>query len=575
MDKVIKQRINDWLTGNYEESDRAEVRRLLVENPEEIMESFYKHLEFGTGGLRGIMGVGTNRVNKYTIGLATQGLANYLVEYFRNRPISVVIAYDSRNKSSFFAQIATNIFSANDIKVYVFESLCPTPLLSFAIRELACQSGVMITASHNPKEYNGYKVYWEDGGQITSPHDKNIISKVISLDNIDKVRFKRNSALIEKIEKQIEKAYLKRVKKSLLSKEAIRSENDLRIVFTPIHGTGITIIPNMLQTFGFNNVYIVDEQAEPDGDFPTVVYPNPEEPDALQMGIEKAIQTDAEIVLATDPDADRVGIAIRNHKNEFQLLNGNQTAVLLFDYLIRRRKEKKVNSEKDFIAKTIVTTPLIDKIALHHEITCENTLTGFKYIAEIIKDNEKKRNFVAGCEESYGYLTNSFVRDKDAVSTVALICEMAAYLKTKKISLFDRLMELYIQYGLYKEKLVSITRKGKKGIEEIQHMMKNFRENSPNHLNNCSLIKSYDYMQSIIKDFITHTQKLISLPKADVVQFVLEDESVISIRPSGTEPKIKFYFSVHAEIKSKSEFDRVSKKLDKKIENIISDLGIK
>ncbi len=577
LDQDVKNRVQQWLTGNYDATTKAEIEKLQKDNEEELVDSFYRNLEFGTGGLRGLMGVGSNRMNKYTVGTATQGLANYLKKSFPNEQTKVAIAHDSRNNSRFFAEVTANVFAANGIDVFLFDALRPTPELSFAIRHLGCHSGVVVTASHNPKEYNGYKAYWVDGGQVVPPHDKNIIAEVNAITSIDEVRFEGGSARIQSIGKEVDEAYLDTLKKLSLSPDAIAAQKDLKIVFTPIHGTGVTLVPAILKKFGFTNVTLVAEQSEPNGDgnFPTVVYPNPEEAEALSMALAKAKEIDADILLGTDPDADRVGIAVKNHKGEFQLLNGNQTATLLFNYLVETRKAKGLATPNDFVAKTIVTTDLIDAFAAHHGMTCLNVLTGFKYIAEVIRENEGKLNFVCGGEESYGYLIGDAVRDKDAIASVALICEMVAAIKHQGLSPFDKLIAIYQQFGYYKEHLISVTKKGKKGAEEIAEMMKQLRTNPPTEINGMPLVRMRDYQTLLEKDLRTGKETPLNFPTSNVLQFFAEDGSKISARPSGTEPKIKFYFSVKGKLARKEDFDAVGKQLDQKIEGIIESMGWK
>ena len=576
IDTATKQKIQKWLEGSYDEQTKNSIKKLIEENKEdELIDSFYKDLEFGTGGLRGIMGVGSNRMNKYTIGAATQGLSNYLKKSFPNEQIKVAIAHDSRNNSDYFAKITAEVFSANGIKVYFFKELRPTPELSFAIRYLKCHSGVVITASHNPKEYNGYKAYWNDGAQMIAPHDKNVITEVENIKNIDEVKYNRNDSLIETVLEKVDDAYLDRIAALSISKEAIKRQKNMKIVFTPIHGTGITLVPKVLQKFGFENVIVVEEQSKPDGNFPTVIYPNPEESDALSLAVKKAKEIDADLVLATDPDSDRVGIAIKNHKNEFQLLNGNQTGSLLINYMVNAWKDAGKITGKEFIVKTIVTSDLIEKIALSKGVKCYNTLTGFKYIAALIKDLEGKEKFIAGGEESYGYLIGDDVRDKDAVASCAFIAEMVAYAKDKGISLFDMMRDMYVNYGFYKEKLISITKKGKTGAEDIQKMMKDLRANPPKKISGSRLVKMMDYQAQKTTDLVSGKEIEIKYPKENVLQFLTEDGSLISARPSGTEPKIKFYFSVNEKLSSKEDFDKVSDLLDKKIDSIITDMKLK
>ena len=463
MDVAIQEKVDLWLKGNYDQATKDEISRLQQENPAELTESFYRNLEFGTGGLRGIMGIGTNRINKYTIGMATQGFANYLKKSFPDREVRIAIAHDSRNNSRFFAETTANIFAANGIKVFLFQSLRPTPELSFTIRALQCQGGVVCTASHNPKEYNGYKAYWDDGGQLVPPHDKNVIREVEKIASVDAVKWSGGEANITMIGKDMDEAYISMVRDLSVYPEVIERQHNLRIVYTPIHGTGIKLVPEVLQRFGFSNVHVVDEQATPDGNFPTVVYPNPEESEAMSIGLKKAKQIDADILLGTDPDADRVGIGVKDKKGDWVLVNGNQTAVLAFNYMIEARKVKGLAQANDMVIKTIVTTDLIDEIARRNSISCYNVLTGFKYIAELIKEKEGIEHYVIGGEESYGLMIGDRIRDKDAVSAVALLCEMAAYEKDKGRSLYDKLIELYVQYGFYKESLISITKKGMNG----------------------------------------------------------------------------------------------------------------
>ena len=574
MDPVIQEKVNGWLADSYDQETRNLIKRLQKESPDELTESFYRNLEFGTGGLRGIMGVGTNRINKYTIGMATQGFANYLKQKVEGE-IKVAIAHDSRNNSRFFAETTANVFAANGIKVFLFESLRPTPELSFAIRHLGCNGGVVCTASHNPKEYNGYKAYWKDGGQLVPPDDKNVIREVEKIESVKDVKFTGGEKNITLIGKEIDLAYIEMVKGLSVYPEVIQKQKDLKIVYTPIHGTGITLVPEVLKRFGFTNVTIVEEQATPDGNFPTVVYPNPEESEAMSIGLKKAKEMDADILLGTDPDADRVGIAIKNHKGEWVLMNGNQTAVLAFNYMIEARKEKNIAQENDMVVKTIVTTDMIDEIARHNNITCYNVLTGFKWIAELIKEKEGKENYVIGGEESYGMMIGSQIRDKDAVSAVALLCEMAAYEKEKGRTLYDKLIDLYVKYGLYKEGLISITKTGMNGQKEIADMMDIYRNNPPKMINNSEVVMLLDYETKRAKNLKSGDTSDINLPRSNVLQFVLADGSKISARPSGTEPKIKFYFSVHSKLETAESFETELAALDEKIEEIIFDMKLK
>lgn len=573
MDTNVQEKIDQWLTGSFDEDTRREIKRLQKENPDELKEAFYKSLEFGTGGLRGIMGVGTNRINKYTVGMATQGFANYLKKSITGE-IRVAIAHDSRNNSRTFAEITAHVMAANGIQVFLFESLRPTPELSFAIRHLQCHGGVVCTASHNPKEYNGYKAYWSDGGQLVPPHDKNVMDEVAQIASIEEVKWEGGEENISLIGKEVDEAYLQMVKSLSVYPEVNVRQHDLKIVYTPIHGTGITLVPEILKRFGFTKVRIVEEQATPDGNFPTVVYPNPEESEAMSIGLRIAKETDADILLGTDPDSDRVGIGVKDHHGKWVLLNGNQTAALLFNYLISARKEKGLSQHNDFVCKTIVTSELIDAFAAHHGIRCDNVLTGFKWIAEKIRENEGKLHFVCGGEESYGYMIGDQVRDKDAVSSVALICEMAAVAKDRGQSLFEQLQEVYVKYGLYHERLISLTKKGMHGAEEIAAMMQQFRENPPAAINGSEVTESYDYERQIVKNLQSGKTSTLTLPRSNVLQFRLADGSKISARPSGTEPKIKFYFSVQEPLTDKGHYDETLVMLNRRIDGIISDLGL-
>jgi phosphoglucomutase len=575
MDAAIQKKVDLWLKGNYDQATKDEIDRMQRENPTELTESFYRSLEFGTGGLRGIMGVGTNRMNKYTVGMATQGYANYLKRSFPNEEVRVAIAHDSRNNSRFFAETTANIFAANGIKVFLFQSLRPTPELSFTIRTLHCQGGVVCTASHNPKEYNGYKAYWNDGGQLVPPHDTNVIKEVEKIGSVDEVKWSGSEANITMIGKDMDEAYISMVRSLSVYPEIIEKQHNLRIVYTPIHGTGIKLVPEVLQRFGFSNVHVVDEQAQPDGNFPTVIYPNPEESEAMSIGLRKAKQIDADILLGTDPDADRVGIGVKDKKGEWVLMNGNQTAVLAFNYMIEARKAKGIASDRDMVVKTIVTTDMIDEIARRNGITCYNVLTGFKWIAELIKEKEATENYVIGGEESYGLMIGSALRDKDAVSAVAMLCEMAAYEKDKGKSLYDKLIELYVQYGYYKESLISITKKGMNGQKEIADMMSVYRQSPPTTINGSAVVQLLDYELNTGKNLETGEAWTILLPQSNVLQFILADGSKISARPSGTEPKIKFYFSVHSALSDGSEFDRAQASLTSRIEGIIRDMKLK
>lgn len=570
IDQNVLKRAQAWLDGNFDEETKAQVKKLVKEDPVTLTDAFYRDLEFGTGGLRGIMGVGTNRMNKYTVGMATQGLANYLKKMFPEiAPISMAISHDSRNNSRYFAQISAEVLAANGFKVFLFDDLRPTPELSFAIRYLGCQSGIMLTASHNPKEYNGYKAYWDDGAQMIAPHDKNVIKEVQKITSVDQVKWRSNPELIIPIGKEIDEAYLGQVLTLRLSPEAIARQKDLKIVYTPLHGTGRTMIPEILKRFGFTNVIVVEEQASADGNFPTVHSPNPEEHEALNMAIQRAEKEDADLVMATDPDADRVGIAVKDPSGKFILLNGNQTAALLFYYILNRWKELGRYSGKEYIIKTIVTTELLRDIAQSFSLEYIDVLTGFKYIADIIRQQEGLKTFIVGGEESYGYLVGDFVRDKDAVSACAMIAETAAWVADQGKTLFDLLIEIYMTYSFYKESLLSVTKKGKAGAEEIQQMMVNYRKHPMKSINNIKVTAIKDYLTLEEKNLETGTTTPILLPASNVLQFILEDGSVISVRPSGTEPKIKYYFGVREPLKEKGDFDRINSYLDDKIVGII------
>jgi phosphoglucomutase len=575
MDAAILEKVNVWLNGNYDEVTKEEIRRIQGSSSDELAESFYRSLEFGTGGLRGIMGVGTNRMNKYTVGMSTQGFANYLKKVYGTAEIKVAIAHDCRNNSRFFAETTANVFAANGIKVYLFEDLRPTPELSFTIRHLGCHAGVVLTASHNPKEYNGYKAYWNDGGQLVPPHDMNVIAEVEAITSVDEVLFTGGENNISILGQGMDDAFIDMVKSLSIYPEVIEKQKDLKIVYTPIHGTGITLMPKVLERFGFTNVAIVEEQAKPDGNFPTVVYPNPEESEAMSIGLQKAKEIDADILLGTDPDSDRVGIAIKNTKGEWVLMNGNQTAVLAFNYMIEARKAKGIAQPNDMVIKTIVTTQLIDDIAAANGVTCYNVLTGFKWIAELITAKLGKENYIIGGEESYGLMIGDKIRDKDAISAVALLCEMAAYEKDKGRSLFEKLLDLYVQYGFYKEGLISITKKGMRGAEEIAEMMKGYRDNPPATINGSPVVQLLDYQMQVGKNIQTGNVWDIELPKSNVLQFILEDGTKISARPSGTEPKIKFYFSMKTRLESVDKFNETEKELDAKIASIINDMKLK
>lgn len=571
----VLNKINTWLQGSYDIETKKEIKSLLDQKAfTELTDSFYKDLEFGTGGLRGIMGSGTNRINKYTIGAATQGLSNFLLKKYPGEKIKVAVAHDSRNQSDFFAKTTAEVFSANGIHVYFFKALRPTPLLSFAIRELGCKSGVMITASHNPKEYNGYKAYGSDGGQFISPDDKMVMDEVSAIRGVEFIKFERVEENIELISESLDHAYLDKITALSVSQDAIKRQSDLKIVYSPIHGTGITLVPGALERFGFRNVSIVEEQSNPDGNFPTVIYPNPEEHEALSLALKKAKALDADLVLATDPDADRVGIAVKNNKGEFILLNGNQTGSLLINYLLNAWDQHGKLTGNEYIVSTVVTTKLIEDIAKKKNVSFFETLTGFKWIGAIITELQGKKTFIAGGEESYGYLVGELVRDKDAVISCAFIAEMAAYYKDKGSSLYQAMLDMYQEYGFYKEKLVSITKKGKSGAEEIKEMMQRFRTNTPQSLGGSKVIRLKDYELGKDTDLISGISEKLNYPASDVLQFITEDGSIISARPSGTEPKIKFYCSVKTSLPDTDHFDRVSLELDQKTDQILKDLEV-
>ena len=571
---LTQQYIDSWLNGNFDKDTKKEIKRMQAEDPAALSDAFYRTLEFGTGGMRGILGVGTNRMNKYTVGFATQGLANYLIKCCKQN-IKVAISFDSRNFSTEFASISANILAANGIQVFLFDSLRPTPELSFAVRHLQCNAGIMITASHNPKEYNGYKVYWNDGGQLVPPHDKNVINEVNKIKSVDQVKWDGHPELIRKIGKDIDNVYLTLIKRLTLNPETVAEAKDLCIVYTPLHGTGISVVPQALADFGFKNVHIVEEQAVTDGNFPTVKSPNPEEHAALELAIAKAKKVKADIVLATDPDADRVGIAVRGKDGNYQLFNGNQTATLLFHYVLSQTNINPLNNNY-FLVKTIVTTDLINQIATDFNVECFDVLTGFKYIAEKIREFEGEKQFMVGGEESYGYLVSDFVRDKDAVSACCLIAEMAAYYKTVyHKSLIDQLETLYRQYQYFKEDMVSLTEPGEAGMQAIQQRMSDLREKSPKTLGGQRVLKIYDYKAQHSYNTETKTSERIELPVSNVLQFITEDGSKVTVRPSGTEPKIKFYFSVCENILSEQTLEDVDKILKNRIAGLKKDLGLK
>ncbi|HOO94186.1 MAG TPA: phospho-sugar mutase [Proteiniphilum sp.] len=573
----VTDKAMSWLNGNYDVETKAEVQHLLDnEDKRPLIDAFYKDLEFGTGGLRGIMGAGSNRMNKYTVGSATQGLSNYLRKEFDNlEEIKVVIGHDCRNNSRRFAEIAAGIFSANGIRVYLFEDLRPTPEVSYAIRKLGCQSGIMITASHNPKEYNGYKAYWNDGAQVLGPHDKNIIAEVNRISSVDEIHFEGKSDLIEIIGKDMDKAFIEEVKKLVLSPEAIARHHDIKMVYTPIHGASSTLVPDAMKAVGFTNVIRVPEQDVISGDFPTVVSPNPEEPAALDLAIKKAIETGAELVMATDPDGDRIGTAIRDNDGNFILVNGNQTMLIYLYYIMTRREELGLLTGKEFVVKTIVTTELVKDIAEKKGIEIFDCYTGFKWIADIIRKNEGMKKYIGGGEESYGFLAGDFVRDKDSVSACTLFAEIAAWAKDKGKSMYQLLEDIYLEYGYSKEVGISLVRKGKEGADEIEAMMKNFRSNPMETLGGSpvTLIKDFARLEAI--DFIRNEQVALEMPTtSNVLQYFTEEGTKLSIRPSGTEPKIKFYIEVKGSAKTGEELTHAEAEADAKINAIRQELGI-
>lgn len=570
----IATRVNSWLAESFDTDTRQAVQRLLdAGDVKELTDAFYRDLEFGTGGLRGIMGVGTNRINRYTLGMATQGLSNYLRKVYPDEEIRVVIAHDNRNNATTYANVVADVFSANGIRVFFFDDLRPTPELSFAIRELDCHSGVMLTASHNPKEYSGYKAYWRDGGQVIAPHDVNIIEEVAGI-RVEDVRFGRNDNLIETIGAEIDRKYIDALTKVSVNPDVIRKHADMKIVYSPIHGAGMHVVPRALEAYGFTNVTLVEEQCTPDGNFPTVIYPNPEEEEAMTMALEKAREIDADLVLATDPDADRVGIAIRDDRGDLILLNGNQTGSLLLNYMLDQWKEQGRLTGDEYVVKTIVTTYLMDKLAAARGVECFNVLTGFKYIGAIMTELEGSRTFIAGGEESYGYLVGEHARDKDAVVSCTMIAEMAAYHRSRGRSLYQAMVDMYVEFGLYREKLISVTKKGKEGAEAITAMMARFRTNPPESLGGSSIVTVKDYQAQSAFDVRGGESTAIDLPKSNVLQFVTEDGGVVSARPSGTEPKIKFYCSVNAPLDSAERYRDVARELDTRIDRMLGDLGV-
>lgn len=577
MEQAVLSKARKWLEGDYDEATKKQVKYLMDNDMNELTESFYKDLEFGTGGLRGIMGAGTNRMNIYTVGFATQGLSNYLKMNFPNEEIRVAIAHDSRNNSRMFAERVADIFASNGFKVFLFDALRPTPELSFAIRELKCQSGVMVTASHNPKEYNGYKAYWSDGSQVTAPHDTNIIKEVEKITEVSQVLTGRNKENITILGEEFDKIYLAAIKKLSLSPESVARFHDMKIVYTPLHGAGVRLTPESLRNFGFTNVILVKEQTVLDGNFPTVESPNPEERKTMKMAIELAEREHADLAMATDPDSDRIGLALRNGKGEYVLLNGNQTLVLLMCYQLTRWAELGLIKDGDYVVKTIVTSMMPDAVAAHYGVKCYNCLTGFKYIAKIIREHEGKAKYIGGGEESFGYLAGDYVRDKDGVSACSLAAEAAAWCRdTKGMTLYEWLQDLYVKFGFYREGLVNVVRKGKDGAEQIQNMMVEYRNNPPKSILGSKVVKILDYKTLEELDVATGKKSPIEgvEDKSNVLQWITEDGTKVSVRPSGTEPKIKFYFGVKAQLPSVEQFDEVQTALDAKIEAIKKELNL-
>ena len=564
----ILKKAESWLASSIDEASKASIRQLIATNPTELLDSFYQDLEFGTGGLRGLMGVGTNRMNVYTVAMATQGLANYLIACFPGEKIKVAITHDSRINNTLFAMTTADVFTANGIEVMYFREMRPTPMLSFAVRHFGCKSGVMITASHNPKEYNGYKAYWEDGAQVVAPHDTNIIKEVQKISSFEQVNWNKQDHLIHYIEEDFDAIYLEKVKELSLSKEAIQAQKSMPIVFSPIHGASGKMVPAALKAFGFENIQVVKEQAEPDGNFPTVIYPNPEEAEALTLAVALGKKSGAALVLACDPDGDRYAAVVPNEADEYELLNGNQTGTLLVYYLLSRRKELGLAKSTDFMVNTIVTTELINKIAEGFGIPCYNVLTGFKNIASIILQKEGKETFIAGGEESFGFLVGDFVRDKDGVSACALVAEAVAYYKTQGKNVFAVLAEVYQRFGFYKEALISVTKKGKDGAEQIQNLMNQFRTNPPLEMNGSVVEMIYDVKNASIHYPKTKKMEVLDLDKSNVMQFYLADGSKISARPSGTEPKIKYYFSVNTSLSNTGDYRKMEKVLLDKLEGL-------
>lgn len=571
-DQKILDAANAWLTDTFDAETKDTIKNTIATNPEELADSFYKNLEFGTGGMRGIMGVGTNRINKYTLGKNTQGLSNYLQSQFNNQEIRVAIAYDCRHNSKELAQVVADVFSANGIKVFLFSDLRPTPELSFAVRHLNCQCGIVLTASHNPPEYNGYKVYWEDGGQLVPPQDDEIVTTIETLDFSD-IKFNGNTALITHIDTEVDQAFIEASVANVSFNLSPQIKEDLSIVFTSLHGTSITLVPDTLRAAGFTNLHIVEEQAKPDGNFPTVKSPNPEETAALKMALDLGELKNADIIIGTDPDCDRLGIAVRGDDGRLTILNGNQTMILMTDYLLSRFRESATQHPSPFVGSTIVSTPMMDVLAQSYNVECKTALTGFKWIAKMIVDFPNQ-HFIGGGEESFGYMVGDFVRDKDAVTSTLLACTIAAEAKKEGKTLFEKLKSLYVKHGYFKESLISLVKKGQSGAEEIKQMLKDLRANPMTSINGSKVLKVEDYQSSIATHLLSGKTEVIDIPKSNVLIFYTEDGSKIAARPSGTEPKVKFYISVQAPLASEGDYDKVTSLLETKIAGIKKDLGV-
>ncbi|MCT4630906.1 phospho-sugar mutase [Winogradskyella sp.] len=568
----ILERVNSWLTPTFDKDTQEQIKHMIASDPKGLEESFYKNLEFGTGGMRGIMGLGTNRINKYTLGKNTQGLSNYLKQSFPNEQVKVAIAYDCRHNSKAFGKVVADVFSSNGIQVYLFEDLRPTPELSFALKHLNCHCGIVLTASHNPPEYNGYKVYWQDGGQLVPPHDAEIIAEINKLD-YSEIKFEANTDLIEYIGQDVDNAFITASVKNGSSNTTAEAKANLNVVFTSLHGTSIMSIPETLKRAGYSNVNIVEEQKDPNGDFPTVVSPNPEEPEALKMAMELANKVDGDIVIGTDPDCDRLGVVVRNLENELVILNGNQTMILMTDFLLKQWKnEGKINGNQ-FVGSTIVSTPMMTVLANAYNAECKIGLTGFKWIAKMIKDFPEL-DFIGGGEESFGFMVGDFVRDKDAVTSTLLACEIAAQAKAEGKTLYEKLIDLYIEHGFYKERLVSLTKKGIEGAQEIKQMMIDARENPLTEVNGSKVVRIEDYQLAIAKDMTNGNEDVIDIPKSNVLIYYTEDGSKIALRPSGTEPKIKFYISVNTKLDNMSAFKETEQLLENKIDAILKDMNL-